>query len=564
MPVQVANANSSTQGSRLNSCNSQPTKVKNLQSFDVVILGGTPSGVAAAVTASNLGLRVALLSQSPVVGGAISNGLDATDLGDITAVSGYPRYFFGLVGKFYKSNFDWRLEPKVAESIFAAELLIKEVTVRKNISIKSVKIENNQISTLSTQDGQNYCGKVFIDATYTGDLLARAGLKFHVSDSDLLSYHETQIRNPNLSLIVQLNGIKISEATKAFAHNPYIRSFANPPTFKSIYKQGMPSMTYRLCVTKKKSNKVDFARGPNYFKRSPSWKIFMKSYFNKQNPAYVSVQPNGTIETRIWQIARLPNNKYDLNSGRSSFTNVPVPLEYFDDPSQRERIEGNFAEYLQDFVHFAQNDPAVPKPERKAIRGFGLCADEFVDNHNWPYDPYIRGGQRLVGKTTLTTTDIFKTREKKDSVAIGSYRLDMKPGMFIYSQGKLFQDWATFFKAPIYEIPFGSMLPKSGVRNLITSVSISASPLAYSSMRMEVQFMALGQVAGIAASVAIKEDRVVSDGMYKRIQTGLKKDGSIFKIREICTLMAHDERVKEHFHPPTCEPHAVINYGSGH
>ena len=541
----------------LNSCAPDFDKAKNSHSSDVLILGGTPSGVAAAITAKDAGLKVILLSQDRVVGGAISNGLDATDIGNDLAVSGYPRYFFGLVSKFYKSRLSWRLEPKVAESMFSAELSKHGIIVKRNVSIKTVVIQSNQIESLTTKDGQRYCARTFVDATYTGDLLALSGIRTHVSDSDLMSYNEPAANHPSMSLVAAFQGVNRAEVSRAFAKNPYIRSYPELPKPEVIYKHGMPSMTYRVCVTKVKSNRVAFTKGPHYAVWSPSWKLFMRFYFGKQNPAFMTVEDNGTILTALWQIARLPNNKYDLNSGRSSFTNVPVPMDYYTQPSHRNKINAEYAEYLQDFLHFVQNDPNVPIAEKHALHGFGLCADEFVDNHNWPYSPYVRAGQRVVGQKTLTAGDIFNNRLKGDSVAIGSYRLDMKPGLFVYSQGKLFQDWAVFFKAPVYEIPFGAMLPRKGVTNLITSVSLSASPLAYSSMRMEVQFMALGEVAGFAAAEAIRENSPFRDGMYRPVQIELRKVGAIYKIEEICKMMTHKERVVEHFHPPTCKAHGV-------
>ena len=558
-PIQATNASSNISGATLNSCATHSGIVKGKQDFDVVILGGTPSGVAAAVTASKFGLKVALLSQSQVVGGAISNGLVATDIGDARAISGYPRYFFGLFKNKYGNNPDWRIEPKAAESMFASELHKAKVTVHKKITLKSVGISANQINILNTGDGQHFCGRVFIDATYTGDLLAMAGLKFNLSESDLSAYGEKQTSNPYIRLIAEMTGENSSDTAKAFASNPYVRSFEKLPPSKNIFKEGMPSMTYRLCVTKVPSNKVSFTKSSNYENWAPSWKLFMKYYFSKSKLATMHVEPNGTILTKLWQIARIPNGKYDLNSGRSSFTNVSVPKEYYSDPSKRIVINRELATYLQDFLVFVQNDETVPSAEKKAISGFGLCKDEFTDNHNFPYQPYIRAGQRLDGQKKLTSTDIITNREKGDSVVIGSYRLDMKPGLMIYSQNKLYQDWSAFFKAPVYEIPFGTMIPKQGVSNLITSVSISASPLAYSSLRMEVQFMALGQVAGIASLIAINENKPLSEGMYRNVQIGLRKAGATYKIKEICKFMSKKEKVKEYFDPSTCEPHPVIH-----
>ena len=559
IPIQNLRADAASQSTQLSSCSTISGNSKRTQNFDVVILGGTPSGVAAAAAASKRGLKVALLSQGPLIGGAISNGLVATDIGNVLAITGYPKYFFGLFKGMYGKNLDWRVEPKTAEKMFISELLKAKIFVRKNIVVSNLRISANQIHYINTNDGYRYCGRTFIDATYTGDLLKMAGLKFHLTDSDLSVYGEKQTRNPRIRMIAEMSDEKPSNTSKAFANNPYIRSYLKLPTAKVILKAGMPSMTYRLCVTKVVQNRINFVKGPNYAKWSPSWKLFMKYFYNKARPATLLTEPNGTILTRLWQIAKIPNGKYDLNSGRTSFTNVSVPREYYSDPAKRRAINKEFAEYLQDFLYFVQNDETVPRAEKIALTGFGLCKDEFTSNHNFPYEPYIRAGQRLEGQKILTATDIITNREKIDSVAIGSYRLDMKPGLMIYSQNRLYQDWSAFFKAPIYEVPFGTMLPKKGVTNLITSVSISASPLAYSSLRMEVQFMALGQVAGIASAIAIKENKVFAGGMYRKVQIGLRKVGAVYKIRESCKIMSDKEKLAESFNLSTCEPHAVIH-----
>jgi hypothetical protein len=205
-------------------------------------------------------------------------------------------------------------------------------------------------------------------------------------------------------------------------------------------------------------------------------------------------------------------------------------------------------------LYFAQNDPDVPTYERSALAGFGLCADEFVDNDNWPHAPYVREGRRLVGVTTLTTEQIMRKRVSQDSVAVGSYLLDTKSSLIVFSQGKLYRDVGSFLKAPVYEIPFSTMIPAKGPKNLLSSVNISTSPTAYGSVRVEAQYMQLGQSAGTAAALAIVKDLPLSRLSMQTLRTRLRQAGLVTSIVELCKNLDHERRRNHAFDPQTCRP----------
>jgi hypothetical protein len=256
----------------------------------------------------------------------------------------------------------------------------------------------------------------------------------------------------------------------------------------------------------------------------------------------------------LWQIVSLPNGKYDLNAGTAQLTNFPIGRDYFLKPKTRQWAEDRLRNYLNSFLYFAQNDKAVPEFERRALAGMGLCADEFTDNNNWPYAPYIRGGRRIVGRSILTTANIMQSRTTTESIAIGSYLLDTKSSHIVYWNGSVYRDVGLFLKAPVYEIPYETLVPKNGPNNLLSSVNISASATAFGSVRVEAQFMELGQAAGSAAAIAIQHEVKVANIAVSDLRTRLENDGLVTSVVSLCQHLDVSTREKQFFNTSTCQP----------
>jgi hypothetical protein len=260
------------------------------------------------------------------------------------------------------------------------------------------------------------------------------------------------------------------------------------------------------------------------------------------NPT-VTVRSNGTIASEMYTMAKIPGGKYDLNAGYSSFTNLPAPAGYFTSPGSRPAADRLLRDYVQTFFWFVQNDPTVPSAVRQTFRPFGLCADEFTANGGWPYQPYVREGRRIVGRDVLTVGDIFVNRLESDTVAVGSYHVDSKTSQWLFTSGALYRDVGDFSRAPVYEIPFAAMVPTSGsVTNLLAPVGLSASPTAYGSVRMEPQYMALGEAAGLATALASREALSVAALPASRVQALLRYDGVAYTARSVCLRTPVDAR----------------------
>ncbi len=537
--------------------------------YDVVIYGGTPSGSAAALAAANLGKKVLLLSEGTLFGGAISNGLGATDLGSIDANVGTARLYLNQLSQFYH-NTSYRTEPKVAECIFEGWLQSSNITLGTNTVLDSATVANRMISNLTFHSSSasdtaiTITGKDFVDASYAGDLMNLSGAASRLGMSDYYKYNESVTKYRSFNVLFKIKDpTAAAQAAIDFAKLPQVTTAASLDNYPSQIIGGQPSFTYRLCVTKQSANLIPFAKTADYETWAPAWRTFMKYYygFNIQKSPYV--KSNGTVLTQLWRIAKLPNNKYDLNAYYSSFTNLTMNPDFFSNLQGRAAMLANYSSYLQSFLWFVQNDPSVPALEHNALSGFGLCADEFTSTGGWPQAPYLREGRRLIGQTTMTTRDIFGNRIRQDGIAVGSYTLDSKPALFVFANNTFARDRSIMFRAPMYEIPLSAMLSKAGPKNLIVSVGLSASPAAYSSIRMEPQFIQLGQAAGIAAALASNQDGTINDSLATSVRSRLAMTGGFNGITSICQKLSAGLRTYWGFNQSNCQPAAFGLYIAG-
>jgi hypothetical protein len=536
------------------------SSVANNSSYDVVIYGGSPAGVAAARSAAKLGKSVLLLSESGLFGGSISNGVSATDLGSLEANVGLAKTYLEDLKRFYHTT-DYRTEPKVAECIFLNWLNSDKVTLGTYTNLESATVSSGKISDVTFHTSQapdqevTVQAKAFVDASYAGDLMFVSGVKTRLGMADYYSYGETLTKSRSYNLQFKLTDpAEIAQAEIDFAKLPHVSIRENLRNYRADVKTGMPSFTYRLCVTDDVQNRLAFAKTSDYETYAPAWRTYMKNYVGFKIQKEVRTLSNGTKLTQLWRLAKLPNDKYDLNAYYSSFTNLTMSREYFTNLGSRQAILDEYSSYLQSFLYFVQNDPSVPVMERETLKNFGLCADEFTSTNGWPQQPYLREGRRLVGKTTITARDILINRIKNDSVAAGSYALDSKPTLFVFANGTYARDRGVMYRAPIYEIPFSSMIPKQGPKNLVVAVGISASPAAYASIRMEPQYIELGQAAGIAAGLVAKQDGSMSSSLVPAIRRELSAAKGFRGIDDICGQLNPSLRNYWGFKSNTCKP----------
>ena len=511
---------------------------------DVVIYGCTPAGVAAAVEVKHHGRSVTLLCPTGHVGGLSANGLGFADAGDHDAIGGLALKFYRDVKAYYtaegytgptrgqtagshaRADRDtmWIFEPHVAEAIFNTWLRDAGVTPVLNQTLllntpQSVARDGARIVSLRTTDGRDFAGRIFIDATYEGDLLGNAGISFATGREDDAKYNET------------LDGIQTPNATNhQFVKpvDPYVtpgdpssgllpRISPEPVGRDGDGDARIQSYNYRLCMTKDPANRTEFHKPADYDPRQ--YEVLRR---------YLDAGFSGPFGI----FSDLPHAKTDTNNF-GAFSTDDIAMNY-DYPTagypRRAAIAAEHRSYEEGFFWFLQHDPHVPEAIRVSLAPWGLCADEFTDNGNWPHELYIREGRRMVSDFVMTERNLRGLDPTPDSIGLGSYNLDShNVRRYVDAQGHV-RNEGNIEVPPgrTYQISYRAIVPRrSEATNLLAPVAVSASHIAYGSIRMEPVFMILGQSAGTAAILALDGHMAVQDVNYDRLRTQLIAEGQI-------------------------------------
>lgn len=521
-------------------------------SADVIIYGGTSAAITTAVQVTRMGKSVVIVSPDTHLGGMSSSGLGFTDTGDKSVIGGLSREFYHRVYEYYQKPETWKwqakedygnigqgtpavegnnktmwiFEPHVAENIFedfVDEYEIKVIRDEWLDRVGGVTMENGTIISITTLSGHTYKGRIFVDATYEGDLLAAAGVSYHVGREANTVYNEGW------------NGVQVGvlHHRHHFGEmniSPYFvpddptsgvlpRISSADPGEIGEGDQRVQAYCFRLCLTKNEVNHVPFEKPDGY---DPA-----------QYELLVRIYDSGWDET-FWKFDPIPNLKTDVNNhGPFSFDNIGMNYDYPEASySKREEIVREHETYQKGLLYFMVSDPRIPEDVQNEMRKWGYCKDEFVDNDNWPYQLYIREARRMIGSFIMTENEILGKKPVKRSVGMGSYTMDshntqryITPDGYVQNEG----DIGVSPKGP-YQIDFGAILPKRDeCNNLLVPVAVSSSHIAYGSIRMEPVFMILGQSAGTVAALAIEKNIDVHDLSYDDIKAKLIEDGQILE-----------------------------------
>jgi hypothetical protein len=512
--------------------------------YDVVVYGGTAGGVAAAVQARTMGKSVVLIEPGEHLGGLTSGGLGATDIGNKDAIGGLAREFYHRVWKHYQDPKAWRqetsaeyakkrrapspdtmwtFEPHVAEKIMDEWVAEHNIPVvrRERLDLKNgVKKDGTRIISITMESGKTFSGRMFIDATYEGDFMAKAGVSYHVGREANSKYRET------------LNGVQTKRATKhQFLKpvDPYIKPgdpssgllpgiHGGSPGEEGQGDERVQAYNFRICMTDVPENQIPFPKPDGY---DPlRYELFLR---------YMQA---GVFDT-FGNNQLMPNRKTDTNNnGGFSSDNIGMNYEYPEgDYETRERIFREHVTYHQGMLYFLVNDPRVPAKAREATAKWGLAKDEFVKTGGWPHQLYVREARRMISDYVMTEHNCRWSKVAEDSVGLGAYNMDSHnvqryvKGGYARNEG----DIQVGVAAP-YAISYRSIVPKaSECTNLFVPVCLSASHIAYGSIRMEPVFMVLGQSAATAASMAIEQEIVVQNVRYDKLKARLLADGQVLE-----------------------------------
>jgi len=489
---------------------------------DVVVYGGTAGGAIAAVAAANEGMSVALLEPRRHIGGMVSGGLGRTDFGRKEVIGGMSREFFERVGKHYNEPIAWYFEPHVAEDIFRSWLKEAGVKVFFEQRVDKVRKDRLKITSLTTVKGDTFSAKLFLDASYEGDLLPRAGISYTWGREGRDKYGESLAGKHEHSPKHQFD-VRVSPYDEKGRLLPLV--YGGDPGKTGEGDKKVQAYNLRLCLTDRKDNGVAFPRPKDY---DPKRYELLKRY--------LAVKGKDLKLGDLILIARMPNDKTDMNNnGPISTDHIGASWEYPEaDYEKRQAIWDDHISYTQGFFYFLANDPSVPKHLHDEINKWGLAKDEFVDTDHWPHQLYIREARRMIGEYVMIQSDLQTSRTKPDSIGMGSYNSDSHNVQRIPTRDGAVENEGDM-QVPVqpYEIAYRALTPKrSEGENLLVTGCVSASHVAYSSIRMEPVYMIMGHSAGVAAAWAVKHDAPVQKVDIRSLQERLHQQKQILSLAD--------------------------------
>lgn len=516
--------------------------------YDIVVYGGTSGGVAAAVQGARLGRRVLLIEPGQHLGGLTSGGLGATDIGNKAAIGGLAREFYRRIRKEYDNDAAWRLEkraeftgrghdknedtawtfePHVAEKVFRD--LIREhnviVAFGQRLDLKrGVEKAGGRIISIRMESGETFRGKIFIDAGYEGDLMAKSGVSYHVGREANKTYGETlngvQVKNAIHHQFIKRVDAYVKPGDPASGLLPLVE--AGPPGTDGDGDRRVQAYNFRLCATDRPANRRPWPKPKNYDEKQ--YELLLRNF------------EAGDLRLP-WNPVLMPNRKTDSNNNFAFSTdNIGKNYEYPDgDYAKRERIWTEHVDYQKGLMWTLANHPRVPEKVRKHFQTWGLAKDEFPDTDNWPNQLYIREARRMIGEFVMIEQNCRGKRVAEDSVGLAAYTMDShNVQRYATRDGAVRNEGDVQVGGfPPYPIAYRSIVPKANeCENLLVPVCLSASHISYGSIRMEPVFMVLGESAATAAAQAIDEAVAVQKIDYPKLRERLLKDKQVLEWRK--------------------------------
>ncbi len=522
--------------------------------YDVVVYGGTSAAVTAAVQARIMGKSAVVVSPDLHLGGLSSGGLGWTDTGNKSVIGGLARHFYHRLWKYYDQETSWRwqpredygnrgqgtpamdgeqrtmwvFEPHAAEQVFEDLVREYDLEVHRDEWLDreaGVKKEGNRILSLTTLSGKVYRGRMFIDATYEGDLMAAAGVTYHVGRESNAAYGET------------INGVQKARAiSHQFEHfvDPYVvpgdpnsgllpRIHDGDPGEDGEGDHRVQAYNYRMCLTDLPENRIPFPKPENY---DPQQYELLGRYID------------AGYRGMVGKFDPIPNRKTDTNNhGAFSTDNIGMNYDYPEASYERRReILREHQEYQQGYFWFLANDPRTAPDVRAEMSRWGLAADEFADNGHWPRQIYVREARRMASDFVITENHLRRIQPTPRPIGMGSYNMDSHNTQRYVAYDEAGRAHARnegdiqISPGGPYPIDYGAIVPKeSECANLLTPVCVSASHIAYGSIRMEPVFMILGQSAATAAALALDLNASVQQLPYELLSKRLLEDGQVLE-----------------------------------
>jgi len=525
---------------------SLPMRAENTdtESYDIVVYGGTSAGIVAGIQALAMGKSVIVIEPTTREGGLTTGGLGQTDIGNKQVIGGLSREFYERIRRYYDDPAAWKwqkreqyrdggqtrtgeeeptmwtFEPSAALQVYRewiAETGLKVIHKERLDREKGVKKDGTRIVAITMESGRTFAGQMFLDATYEGDLLAAAGVRYTVGREANATYGET------------LNGVQTAMAKH---HNfvagidPYrvkgdpesgLLPFIDPegPGEEGSGDRRVQAYCFRMCLTDHPENRIPFHKPDGY---DETWFELLLRNFEEGE------------DGMPWINSSMPNRKTDTNN-RTGFSTDFIGQNYeYPEASyaERERIVARHLLYQQGLMWTLANHPRVPDKIRNSVARWGMCRDEFEKGDGWQEQLYIREARRMVSDFVMTQNHCQQREQVKDSVGMGAYTMDShNVQRHLDENGHARNEGDVQVGGfPPYPISYRSIIPSGGeADNLLVPVCLSASHIAFGSIRMEPVFMVLGQSAATAACIAIDDEVAVQSVDYEKLKTRLEADG---------------------------------------
>lgn len=493
--------------------------MNQVKQYDIVIYGGTAAAVTAAVQAQLLGKSTVVIEQSQRIGGLTSGGLGDTDVGMTQAIGGLSLEFYKRVARKYsQDDARWLFEPKVAlevlqdmvsehniEVIYGERLDLKDGVIKQGSAIISIRMESGNV----------YRGKMFIDASYEGDLMGNAGVSYVVGRESNSKYGET------------LNGIRPGNELPG-GIDPYVArgepssgliQRVNPHRGGNIGDGDtkLQAYNFRMCLTNNPDNRIEIEQPEGY--NEADYEILFRAIEQGQS-------------SKFFKLNMVTSDKTDSNNNSGISTDYNGMNHNYAEADYRTREQIWIAHriYQQGYVWTIQNHPRVPEEIRAVYKPWGLPRDEFIESGHWTPQLYIRESRRLIGDYVVTEHDVRLENPVPDSIGMGSFAIDSHHTQYYINEDGHVSTEGGFYvklKAP-YPISYRAIAPKqSECTNLLVPVCVSATHAAYGSIRMEPVFMILGQSAATAASLALDADGIVQNVKVEQLHSRLIQDNQV-------------------------------------
>jgi len=539
---------------------------QTIQSYDIVVYGGTSAGISAAIQGSRMEKKILLIEPGHRIGGLTTGGLGQTDIGNKQAIGGISREFYQNIKSHYQKQENWKWQKQESyrdggqtttdsredtmwtfEPSAALKVFNDMIRAEKNISLvyaqrlnrkSGVKKTGGKIASIQMESGQIYQSKIFIDATYEGDLMAAAGVSYALGRESNTQYGESlngvQANNVSLSL-------KKTISMNATHHNfiervdPYIKKGDPKSGLLPFINQRKPGIDgdgddkiqaycYRMTLTNQPDNRIPFSKPSGY--QEIEYELLFRNYEAALVPFENMYNYGHPLVP--WINSKMPNLKTDTNNQKGFSTDFIGQNYLYPEASYevREKIAQRHKKYQQGLMWTLAFHPRIPNQVREIVSQWGTCKDEYESKDGWPSQLYIREARRMVSSYVMTQRNCEKLDLAEDAVGLAAYGMDshhvqryVDVNGYVKNEGNV----ETRVAGP-FPISYRSIVPKkSELTNLLVPICLSASHIAFGSIRMEPVFMVLGQSAAIAAALAIDNNCALQHVPYEELKRNLLK-----------------------------------------